>query len=149
MQPLFPWAWGSHRVPGCPALGVSSSHRLLRSSEWARNQTMSQPHSAPQFPGNSLFPCWQNGFQTVILAHPEQGTRVTAATPVTSPVLVPQQSAWPSPCMSHSLETDAKHGMFPRQEFSFFLVLCCNKLCLDQVPPLEQSHFCTMGRVHP
>lgn len=149
MQPPFPWAWGSHSIPGCPALGVSSSHRLLTSSECARNQCVSHTVlSAPQFSGNSLLPCWRNGFQAVILLV-SQARHTGDSTPVTSSILVPQQSAWPSPCVSHSWETDSKQGKFPGQEFSLYLVLHCNKFYLDQVAPLEQSHFSTMVRVCP
>lgn len=136
MQPPFPRAWGSHSVPGCPALGVSSSHRLLTSSECARNQTMCQPHSAQWSPIPwKLLPCWRTVFKTVILAA-SPARRTGDSTPVTSSVLVPQQSAWPSPCVSHSLEMNFKHGMCPRQKFSLYLFLCCNKSRLDRVPPL-------------
>lgn len=123
-------SWQAQNVPG---IKQCVSHTVL---------------SAPQFSGNSLLPCWRNGFQAVILVV-SQARHTGDSTPVTSSILVPQQSAWPSPCVSHSWETDSKQGKFPGQEFSLYLVLHCNKFYLDQVPPLEQSHFSTMVRVCP
>lgn len=123
----------SWQAPNVPRIKQCVSHTVL---------------SVPQFPGNSVFPCWRNVFKTVIPGA-SQTRHTGVSTPVTSSIFVPQQSAWPSPFVSHSLETDSKHGMFLRQEFSLYLVLCGNKLGLDQVPPLEQSHFSPMVRVHP
>ena len=70
-QPPFPRAWGSHNIPRCPTLGVSSSHRLLTSSKCARNQPTCQPViSASQIPGNSLLPCWRRGLKRAIPGGP-------------------------------------------------------------------------------
>lgn len=124
LQPPFPRAWAltasqgvqhwechpatdSWQVQNVPGIKQCVSHTVL---------------SALQFPANSLLPCWRTGFRTVIPGA-SQARCTGDSTPVTCSILVPQQSAWPSPCVSHSLETDSKHGMFPRQEFSLYLVL--------------------------
>lgn len=91
--------------------------QTLEKPKTCQESTMCQPViSALQIPGNLLFPCWRKGLKRAIPGGPTAAHAPNGSPSITSCILVPfpQQQAWPSPCVSRSLEMHSKKTVFPR-----------------------------------
>lgn len=137
---------------GSPTVGVSSSHRPLRSPKHARNQQCASQWSVLS---KSLEICFflAGGKDSRERSRgvPPQPMHPMAAPPSPAASLFHSRNSRPGPlpvCPA-VWKCTPKRQFFRGHEFSLYPVLHYNKSCSDRVPPLERSHVSTPVRYQP